>query len=314
MCAVAANLIRVRRPIPDESGITILGYYFDENAGINGRIYAHEYNSSGEATGEQYTLDLPTTGFFTEFVWSVSNLISWSGLIYDGAPGLTIVEFARGGCWFWRPRTGSLSSRIYHPNLAIQDSVPIYIDGSFYVIRNDSDPGVGTELHRLDSNLETVEIVTTDATDHVSSKPVVASRTHFCKNQHADDATRVLYPLAGGAVSRESLATLDKLGAPYSLTQTIIAGTSRFPRLVNVVDDTVDHLWPDESPWLPQNQASRVQFADPYILGFEFLTGGARRVILGRFDDGVDDSPVADFQIPSQGGISAFLAGIGNLP
>lgn len=315
MCAVAANLIRVARPAPVANQLTVLGYYFDGAAGVNGQIHAYEYDLLGELVGGPFTLGLPTTGVFTDFVWSQANLTARSGLIYDGAPGLSIVEVARGGSWFWRPRLGTLASRIYYPDLTITDTVPIYVNGFFYTVNGAGGPG--TELHRLNQELETVEIVTTDSTDSVSNTtPVMASESHYCKSDHLDSTTRVFYPLAGGVVSRVALSLEPgSLGAPYSPTQSLLPGSARFPRLLNVTDNAEEYLWPDEAPWLPQNQASRVQFAHPYILGLEFLSGpAATRVIVGRYDDGVADAPLADFSLPTQGGIQAFLAGIGSAP
>lgn len=315
MCAVATNLIRVTRPAVEEADqLTVLGYYFDASAGVNGRIYAYEYNVSGQLVNDSpFILDLPTTGDFTDFVWSVSSLAAWSGPMYDGSPGLTIVDYSRGGCWFWRPRTGTLADRVYYPVLTNEDTAPIYIAGSFYVVRQISG---GAELHRLDSSLDTVEVLASHTGDSVGSQtPVVASDSFFCKRLHLSSTTWVLYPISGAATSTVELGSIGtSLGAPYSAAQTIIPGGSRFPRLLNVSSAAISHLWPNESPWIPQNTAGRVQFVDPYILGFESLSGSANRVVLGAQDAAVEDEPIADFLVPSQGGIQAFIAGIGNLP
>lgn len=305
MCAVAANLIRVTRPVPVEApSITIFAYYFASNEGATGKIYSYEYDTTGTLVAGPFVITLPTRGVFTDFVFSDG---SFGQAVYDGEPGLLVRETTRGSAWMLRPRTESILGHIWY-NTSPVEMRHYYANGSIYSVRQMGFGGV-VELLRFDSDFNFLGVVSTSGAVTISSH-TFCTQEHYCVLLSNGNYLR--FPLDGDAPEEVTLASHSSSAgapAPYKTNRAIqpLQSGARFPRVIS--DDVADivFLWPDEVPWLRTSASLSInsQSYEDYL-----LFRHASRVVMGVDNAIVDDSPILDFQLPTIFGKPLVNAGI----
>lgn len=325
MCAVATNLIRVRRPAAAAGGITIIAYYFDPDAATTGRLYAYEYNVDGSlVSGVPYQVDTPTLGVFTDFQFTSSTMQSRGDLIYDGSPALIVYESGRGSVWIWRPKSEitSLDGRIWY-NTSPGESAHLHANGSIYTTRRQGGAGV-RELLRLNLSMELQEVVSVSGSTSSGQTLAFITEDAYCIALSQPSFLR--FPLSGATPEIIELAPQNNPSVQIGVAhggQSILPLRSpddRFPRIIEDDSTAESYLWPNEPPWLrlPEGLGFgvRVQSSGGYLLASQAATGG-RRAIMGLASAVSGSNPLLDFVVPQQelsfSTASPFLIGIGSL-